>query len=1396
MLVKYWILTLSFCMAFVQLQGQVVFKSNEIAAVDIPSIAKDLKSFQVYDIAINELQNHIAENNGAVNIQLSLSMELQFEAHIFENNLVSDNYRLGQDNGEGRITYGAINEGLKTYSGYLVGEQDSELSLTMNHQFIFGFIKTSKEVFFVQPLEDYTKQKSDSYIIYNVKDVISNDESKCGVHDIHQVEKKIKNGNNEESLVCLEVEYALASDFLMFQEYGSVADVENRNIAVVNNVNTNYSGSFNDDLELTISEQFVSNCSSCDPWTSSTNSGTLLDDFGDWAPGGFINSFDVASLWSGRNFDGNTIGLAWVGGVCTNNFKYNVLEDFSNNANLIRVLNAHELGHNFDALHDAAGSGTIMAPSVNNTNTWSSTSIADVNSYVNGINCLSACQAPSPPTADFNVNVQNICEGNTINFYDLSSGNPSNWSWSFQGGSPSSSDERNPVITYNNNGSYNVSLTSTNNAGSDSETKNAFIQVNDNGIKLIYFEDFENGLNDWNIENPDNSDTWTQSAVSGNLKGNRAAYMNNFNYNGTGQEDRLISQSLDLGDVSEAYLSIEHAYVRYNNNNSEMLEVRVSSNGGTNYDVVFTGQENGSGNFATGNDSTNEYFPQNESDWCFHHTNSNCIELDLSAYAGNSNVKISIVNVNDFGNNMFVDNILLYSSCAASMPPTPAITSNLIEGCPVLEVNYMDQSSGNPTTWSWSFPGGNPSNSTLQNPIVNYNTSGIYDVTLQVSNAAGSNTETFQNYVTVYETPIADFDYTLDMFTADFINQSQHADNYEWNFGDGGLSNDLNPTHIYQDNGTYTVTLTTNSICGTDVYTFDVEIDVSAPDANFEADNETGCATLDVEFHDNSSGLPFAWSWEFEGGIPSISALSDPIISYPNPGSYDVTLTVTNSIGTAEIIKEDFVQVLSQPNPDFNYTVNGLTVDFENQSTDAISFSWAFDDGNNSDETNPSHTYASSGSYEVSLFATGPCGTNLITKEINISQAPTAGFGSDFNGFGCAPFQVQFADESSGSPTSWFWEFEGGSPATSTGQFPVVNYLNQGIFDVSLKVTNSEGSNTITLEDYITILSDPIALFSFTDLNGVYTFTENAQFANSISWDFGDGTSGSGPVVQHEYDNDGTYTVVLTASNQCGESTYSVDLNVNPFPTAGFTAGDTNGCAPYEIQFTNQSSSNSNAVLWEFEGGTPAATTLENPVIVYNNAGVFDVSLIAMNNEGNDTLTMDDLVIIDIIPEMLFEYEINGLTVDFTNLGQSYNEVLWTFGDGSTSTEINPTHTYDSLESFEVTLEGINNCGTDELTITVDLLNVYVYEPTYLNTINIYPNPSKGNFNISLEGKSGAHLKISMLNLLGQEFSFQEYAHFDGSEIYYVNASSFSSGTYILKLAIGEELKVLKLIIQ
>lgn len=107
-----------------------------------------------------------------------------------------------------------------------------------------------------------------------------------------------------------------------------------------------------------------------------------------------------------------------------------------------------------------------------------------------------------------------------------------------------------------------------------------------------------------------------------------------------------------------------------------------------------------------------------------------------------------------------------------------------------------------------------------------------------------------------------------------------------------------------------------------------------------------------------------------------MSDLPDPLVTYNNPGTYDVTLTVSGALGESTLTKPGIVTVYSSPSPAFEYTIEDLTVTFINLSSNSEYFTWSFGDGTTSQEENPVHTFQEPGSYTVTLNAqNGPCGT-------------------------------------------------------------------------------------------------------------------------------------------------------------------------------------------------------------------------------------------------------------------------------------------------------------------------------------------------------------------------------------------------------------------------------------
>jgi PKD repeat protein len=221
-----------------------------------------------------------------------------------------------------------------------------------------------------------------------------------------------------------------------------------------------------------------------------------------------------------------------------------------------------------------------------------------------------------------------------------------------------------------------------------------------------------------------------------------------------------------------------------------------------------------------------------------------------------------------------------------------------------------------------------------------------------------------------------------------------------WDFGDGTTSTDTLPTHTYAAEGTYTVTLTLNSIeCGPGVTQGTVTVSgggttAPAPEAGFEPSTTLGCAPLTVTF-DNTSVNAVAYQWIIDGVTPSLYTTEDPgPITFTQPGFYTVRLEAENADGV-EDVTEVTIEVQQVPVADFNAQVSGTTVSITNLSFPATSLidqiSWNFGDGNTSSSASSgfSHVYAAPGIYTITLSLTNECGSDEIAKSVIVE--PNAG---------------------------------------------------------------------------------------------------------------------------------------------------------------------------------------------------------------------------------------------------------------------------------------------------------------------------------------------------------------------------------------------------------------------
>ena len=448
------------------------------------SLSTHFTKYALFDINTAAIQASVeAAGTASSNFILELPGLASFNLNLHKNDILSSSYKLVVASLTGSEVF--EKPACITYAGVVANENNSGVRLTITPDFIYGTIKSNSKEYFIEPLNYFTKgAAAGMFVVYEIADAIIDSSLTCGVTERAAAQQKILGAQGVTSgLNCVQAQIAIASDDSMFLRYGSANAVQVHNIGVMNNVIWNYTNAqFNNNIEFVIAGQHVSTAPASNqssPLYTGTNSSTILSSFKTWGEAGnFGFTYDIAQLWTTRNIDSDgagtgagTVGLAYVGSVC-GGFKYLLLEDFSGlnptgSGFSLEILTAHEIGHSFNASHDAAGSGFIMAPSVSNTHTWSPATIASVDGFVPSRSCLAQCSVSEALVTDFILSPANTCTGGTIRFTDHTLGGPTSWNWYFEGGTPLTSAARNPVVVFASAGIKNIVLTTSNGVGSD-----------------------------------------------------------------------------------------------------------------------------------------------------------------------------------------------------------------------------------------------------------------------------------------------------------------------------------------------------------------------------------------------------------------------------------------------------------------------------------------------------------------------------------------------------------------------------------------------------------------------------------------------------------------------------------------------------------------------------------------------------------------------------------------------------------------------------------------------------------------------------------------------------------------------------------------------------------------
>ncbi len=539
---------------------------------------------------------------------------------------------------------------------------------------------------------------------------------------------------------------------------------------------------------------------------------------------------------------------------------------------------------------------------------------------------------------------------------------------------------------------------------------------------------------------------------------------------------------------------------------------------------------------------------------------------------------------------LYYDSLITYQM---SSTPTGPYSVQLSNGADSTFTSVWDYGDGSPLDTVWD-------------PAHTYAAGGVYSVCSYITNSCG--TDTVCTTVTVCgPVPTGGFTSSVAGATANFTDASTDAVSWTWDFGDGSpVDNTQNPSHTYTASGTYTVCQVVENFCGDDD-TICSTVTVCVPSV---ASYTIGSQVFGVVQFTDASTATTAWAWDFGDGSP-VDNTQNPSHTYTASGTYTVCL-ISSSACSADTICST-VTICLPATAAYTDSVTGGTVAFTDASTEATNWSWDFGDGSPVDNTqNPSHTYATGGTYNVCLIAWNACSADTICMMVTICLPATANYTSSVTGG-----TVAFTDGST-EATGWAWDFGDGSPVDNT-QNPSHTYATGGTYNVCLIVTNACSADTFCTT--VTVCLPVTANYTSSVTGGTVQFTDASTEATSWSWDFGDSNTSTLASPSHTYATNGTYQVCLIAMNACSSDTVCVEMTICPqMPVAAFSETSSG----FNASFTN-SSTNGVSYLWDF--GDSQTSTAMSPSHTYTSTGVFNVCLTVWNACGDSTVTCDTVLI-------------------------------------------------------------------------------------------------------------------------------------------------------------------------
>ncbi len=492
----------------------------------------------------------------------------------------------------------------------------------------------------------------------------------------------------------------------------------------------------------------------------------------------------------------------------------------------------------------------------------------------------------------------------------------------------------------------------------------------------------------------------------------------------------------------------------------------------------------------------------------------------------------------------------------------------------------------------------------------------------------------------------------------------------------------------------------------------------------------TGCVPLTVQFQATLNNVQ-TYNWYFGDG--ATSQLLNPLHTYTDTGTYYVMLIGIDS-NSCNIVDTAFLDVEVRDDSIVANFLPTTTIDCYNRSVAMSTFSyqsatyaWSMGDGSQYITDSINHTYTNPGTYNIILVVSDTTRCSLadtFTSQVTIPQSVDATFSAS-SILGCIPLTVNF-NAPFFATSNYYWNF--GDGASSNTANTMHTYTVADTFQVQLIVVDSNSCNIAdtAFATVITIDSSADAAFDFTRTffgcdSVQVTLWSVYQGEDSELWDFGDGTQAANTdTVYHVYNTAGTFTIThyLTDADKVCKQLDTSQIVISLLPlNISITIPDTGGCLPFTAQLIGNSVLLSTDFTWYFGDGNSAAG--DTAFHTFNVTGTFNVTVVAIDTNacvGADSVfaqitVIDDSVHADFNVNILNDCDSN-LIVDLVNTSTNALEYIWTFGDGTSSAQLNENHSYNVPATYTITLmvQDTNRCHPyDTISKNVTLLpNVFV----------------------------------------------------------------------------------------